>query len=65
VEDYLREVIFQIHDRLWADAHLDENAIGIILSETATGWAVLGNITARTATFTCWVPMVDVHTISN
>jgi hypothetical protein len=65
VEDYLRDVIHQIHDRLWADAHLGENVIGLDLSETVAAWAVLSNITARTASFTCWLPFVDVHAIAN
>jgi hypothetical protein len=65
VEDYMHDVIFQIHDRLWGDAHLGENAIAIDISETTAAWALLSNITARTATFTCWAAMVDQHTIAN
>jgi hypothetical protein len=68
VEDYMREVIQQIHTRVLGDAHLGEFAIGIDIDEllsVSAGWAVLSNTTARTATFTCWAAMVDQHTIAN
>jgi len=66
VEDYLHAAVFAIHDRLWGDAHLGENSIAIGgLTETSTGWVVVSGITARTATFTCWVDLAEVHVIAN
>jgi uncharacterized membrane protein len=64
-EDYLRAVVFEIHNRVWADATLGGTCIGVRgLTETEAAWQTVSDLTARTATFICWVDLAEVHVIA-
>lgn len=68
IEDYLRSVVDAIWEQLWNSGpqawSLGGHAIGIELSTVAVGWADVSKITARTADFTTWVDLAEVHTIA-
>lgn len=50
--------------RLWADADLGGNAIGIAIEESTYGWIDLASQLARTVSFTVWIDLPEVATIS-
>lgn len=69
IEDYARAVVDAIWDQLWSGGgasswNLGGNAIGIELSTVEVGWVEVSKITARTAFFTTWVDLAEVHTIA-
>jgi hypothetical protein len=54
-----------IQARLWGDAHLGENVIGLDIDPAEAGWEAWGEAWIRTLTVSLWCWMVDVETIAN
>lgn len=50
--------------RLWADDECGGNAVGITIDSSTYGWEVIGDQLARSVTFTVWVWLASVATVS-
>lgn len=50
--------------RLWADDECGGNAVGLTIESSTYGWEVLGDQLARSVTFTVWVWLASVASVS-
>ena len=65
IEDYLRDAVNACQDAIWGDVQLGGNSIGLSeISAVESGWASVSNVEARTASWTCWVDLAEVHSIA-
>jgi len=53
-----------IFNRLWADADLGGNAIGISIDGTEYGWIDIAGQLARVVSLVVWIDLAEVSTIS-
>lgn len=63
-EQFLRAGVRAIKARLWGDAALGGNTIGLDLDGSETGWFEISGMLARTVGFTAWLDLAEVDVIA-